>query len=175
MLEAASRSLKFLDINLRKDCYSLDIIKFSLGQANALKLNEDEAHQLGALLSVNHDTIPVFCETIMSEWTLQYCLVTLANAGAFVMADNGEQLYVPGYQVQLVDSLGAGDAFSAGFIHKALRGASLLDSCEFGNVLGAIVATQVGATEAIAQSAIDAFAAKQQPRNVHPELTAYIV
>lgn len=68
-----------------------------------------------------------------------------------------------------VDSLGSGDAFSAGFTHKILRGASMEEAVAFGNVLGAIVATQTGATTCIAQEDIDRFLEQRVERSIHPE------
>jgi sugar/nucleoside kinase (ribokinase family) len=76
--------------------------------------------------------------------------------------------------VELADSLGAGDAFSAGFIHKTLRDSTLTDACQFGNVLGAIVATQVGATGDIPEGAVENFINKQYERKVYSKLKSYI-
>ncbi len=169
LLDGAPRAMTFLDINLRKDCYDEDSVTLSLGDADVLKLNEDEAHTLGRMLGLRHDTLRRFCEDIVAEWGVEYCLVTLGKNGAFGYAGDGRETYAPGYQIKLADSLGSGDAFSAGFVHKILRGASLPEAVAFGNVLGAIVATQTGATTPIAQSQIDQFQSQKMERNVHPE------
>jgi len=161
--------LKLLDINLRKDCYDESSVVFSLGNADVLKLNEDEAHTLGRMLKLRHDTLRGFCEDIVAEWGVEYCLVTLGENGAYGYAGDGRQTYAPGYKVQLADSLGAGDAFSAGFVHQILRGNSLQEAVAFGNILGALVATQVGATTPITQDDIDRFQDRKMERNVHPE------
>lgn len=162
-------ALKLLDINLRKKCYSQDSVKFSLGHADVLKLNEDEAHALGDMLGVPHDTLPHFCADVVRRWDLRYCLVTLGEKGAFGVSANGENTYAPGYKVALADSLGSGDAFSAGFVWQVLRGAPLAEAVGFGNVLGAIVATQTGATAPIATAELEAFVDRDLERNVHAE------
>ncbi|MHC4112146.1 MAG: carbohydrate kinase family protein [Planctomycetota bacterium] len=149
LLERADISLKLLDINLRKDCYSLETIIFSLQKADVLKLNEDEAHQLGRMLDVSHENIPEFCEEMLTKWYLKHCVVTLGEKGAFAMSAGGERVYVPGYKVKLADSIGSGDAFSAGFVSKLLRGMSISQATRFGNVLGALVATKEGATSEV--------------------------
>jgi len=172
LLERAPDALKLLDINLRKDCYDEHSVAFSLREANVLKLNEEEAHVLGAMLNIRHDTIAGFCEAVLDIWGLQFCLVTLGEKGAFGLSAAGARTYAPGYKVALADSLGSGDAFSAGFVHKILRDASLEQAVAFGNVLGAIVATQTGATAQIARSDIDDFLAQRTERNVHPEFEA---
>lgn len=169
LLERASQAMKLLDINLRKDCYGRESVAFSLRKADVLKLNEDEAHELGEMIGIGHDTLTTFCEAIVSEWALRFCLVTLGEKGAFGMSAEGERTYAPGYKVALVDSLGSGDAFTAGFVHQVLRGAAFADAVQFGNALGAIVATQTGATAPIAQTDISAFLGRDMGRNVHSE------
>ncbi len=169
LLEAAADALKLLDVNLRKDCYDERSVLFSIGQADVLKLNEDEAHVLGEMLNVPHGTIGQFCEAAVEKWGLQFCVVTLGENGAFGLSALGETAYAPGYKVSLVDSIGSGDAFSAGFVHEILRDASLQETVAFGNALGAIVATQTGATAPIASDDVDRFLAQEIERNVHPE------
>jgi fructokinase len=172
LLEKATGALKFLDINLRKDCYDEHSVAFSLGHADVLKLNEDEAHSLGEMLGISHRTLGAFCESIVAEWGVQFCLVTLGEKGAFGYAADGEQTYAPGYRVTVTDSLGSGDAFSAGFVHKILRGAALDEAVAFGNILGAIVATQTGATAPIPRAEIERFQDQSIERTVHREFKA---
>ena len=173
MLQHASNCLLFLDINLRKACFSPETIQSSLQAAHILKLNETEAGQLAEILDTGTTTIPDFAAKMIAQWELDYCLVTLAEKGVYAHSQTGEQLYIPGYRVVLVDSLGAGDAFSAGFIHKILRNASMKEACEFGNVLGAIVATQAGATAAITAQHLAAFQQQSHDRIVAPQFEKY--
>jgi len=169
LLQRAPQALKLLDINLRKDCYDPDSVTFSLASADALKLNEDEAHEVGEMLGIGHETLADFCRAITERWNLRYCLVTLGAQGAFGVSADGEQTYAAGYKVELVDSLGSGDAFSAGFVHKILQGAPLAEAVAFGNVLGAVVATQTGATVPIDNGDIKAFGRRKIERTVHSE------
>lgn len=168
LLEEAATGLKLLDINLRKECYSLETITSSLEKADVLKLNEAEAREIGRMLNISHHSLPEFCTQIVDKWSIKQCLVTLAEKGVFAASGDGRQVYVPGYKVKLADSLGSGDAFAAGFVHKTLGGESLAAACEFGNVIGAIVATQTGATAAVRQADIDRFVQEDIERIVHP-------
>ena len=61
----------------------------------------------------------------------------------------------PGYPIKLVDSVGAGDAFTAGLLHAYLRGASLSQMAEVGNLCGSYVAGQQGATPPLSAELID--------------------
>jgi fructokinase len=169
LLDTPTNALKLLDMNLRKECYDEQSVVFSLGCADVLKLNEDEAHVVGRMLGLRHHTLRGFCEGIVAEWGVEYCLITLGGYGAFGYQANGRETYAPGYQIELVDSLGAGDAFSAGFVHKILHGASLEEAVAFGNGLGALVATQTGATAPIARDEIDRFFHSRMERRFHPE------
>jgi fructokinase len=174
LLERAGQSLKLLDINLRKDCYSPETVRFSLQKADVLKLNEDEAHHLGRMLGVSHRNIPEFCEEMLDRWSLKHCVVTLGEKGAFAMSARGEKIYVPGCRVKLADSIGSGDAFSAGFIHKLLHGSPINQAAQFGNVLGALVATKEGATSPITLDEIDLFHNQIFDRNMYPGLEKFI-
>jgi len=172
LLACTEHSLKFLDINLRKNCYTRETIGTSLEAADILKLNETEAGDLARILKLSGAGIPEWGAQLMDRWHLKHCLVTLAERGVFAVSDT-EQIYLPGHQVDLVDSLGAGDAFSAGFVHRILHGDSLKSACEFGNWLGALVASKKGATAPIQPEEIEAFRRQKSELNYHPELTRF--
>ncbi len=172
LIEEARGVLKLFDINMRKECYNKEIVLYSLGKADILKLNEDEAKELGAMLGIPAGTIPEFCSQIVQSQSLKYCVVTLGPKGAFAASNTGEQVYAPGYKVDLVDSLGSGDAFSAGFVDRILSGASLREACEYGNMLGAVVATQKGATQPIGRKDIEIFEQTQTERITETALVA---
>ena len=174
LIRHAVNSLKLLDINLRKDCYTLESVRFSLECADILKLNEDEAHRLERMLDITCDGLDDFCRRILDRWKLEYCVVTLAEKGALAVSVRGDSVYVPGYKVDPVDSLGSGDAFSAGFVHKILRGESAAQACEFGNVLGALVATHEGGTAPLTDESIEQFLDKNWERAIYAGLEKFI-
>ena len=70
------------------------------------------------------------------------------------------------------DPLGSGDAFSAGFISKILSGSDLREACRFGNQLGAIVATQAGATQTIHKNEMEV--SGDTKYNFHADLSDFI-
>ncbi|MBN1290363.1 MAG: hypothetical protein JXB48_00865 [Candidatus Latescibacteria bacterium] len=140
LLEISSQSIKVLDINLRKKCYSKETIIFSLDKADVLKLNEDEAVILSHMLELHETEIPRLCNIMTETWSLRYCIVTFAEKGAYLCTDSGQAVYEPGFKVQYVDSVGSGDAFTAGFVHAILNGETPQEACRLGNILGALVA-----------------------------------
>ncbi len=174
LLEDSSGCLKVLDINLRKNCYCRETVDYSLGHADLLKLNDDEVKVLGGLLGLAADSPIAFSNEVMERYPIKHCLVTFGEHGALVVSRTGETVYEPGYRVKLEDSVGSGDAFTAGFVHKYLCGQSVRESCHFGNMLGAIVATQVGGTEPVSAEQIEQFERNATKRNMLPELERYL-
>lgn len=174
VLKAARKAFRFYDVNLRRGCYTPEIVRFSLSHADAIKLNDHETDVLGRMLSIKFGSIPRFCEELMRRWkSLKFCLVTLGGRGAYARSRDGDEVYVPGYRITVADTVGAGDAFSAGFIHAVMHGQSLRHACESGNILGAIVATQKGATRPISGRMRAAFVEKKTGRIVDPEFRRY--
>ena len=175
LIELADNSLKLLDINLRRDCYNLDTVTYSLEKADILKLNENELYEVAEMLNIASHPAKIsnpfrLCEDIIEKWSLRYCVVTLGEKGAFALSDKNEKVYDPGYKIDLVDSLGTGDAFTAGFAYCILRDLSLSEACELGNILGAIASTQAGATSSITWDDIDRFKSKPMERICSEEI-----
>ncbi|RPJ80668.1 MAG: hypothetical protein EHM18_18145 [Acidobacteria bacterium] len=106
---------------------------------------------------------------------LEAVVVTLGGKGVLAASPQEEQpVYVPGFRVPVVDSLGSGDAFSAGFIHRLLRGATLGEACVFGNLMGAVSATKRGATASISRDEITELGRQSGvERIVEPELAKF--
>jgi fructokinase len=175
VLAAAPRSLKFLDLNLRRDCFSRETILISLEHAEVLKMNSAEADHLAGLLNLRHRALPDCCAAFLEKWGLKCCVVTLGESGVFAAAANGDNVYLPGYAVEVIDTCGSGDALAAGFVHEYLRGRALADCCDLGNALGALVATRKGATAPIATADLDAFRQAQHRRVCEPALKPYAV
>jgi fructokinase len=159
LLDVSNSCLKFLDINLRKDCYSLQTVTGSLKRADILKMNLPEAHYLAELFEISLTSLPDFCAEMIEEWSLRCCLVTLGEHGVFAESVNGDKVYVPGLAIDVVDTCGSGDAFSAGFIHEYLQRKPLADCCRFGNQLGALAATRRGGNAPISPVELDRFGA----------------
>jgi len=173
LLDVPAKGVRFLDINLRKDCFFRETITESLTKTNVLKLNLQEAHYLAEVFEISLGSLPDFCAELMEEWSLSTCLVTLGEHGAFAAAADQTKVYVPGYEIKVADTCGAGDAFSAGFIHQYLRGKSLADCCQFGNALGAMVAMQRAATTPISIEEVRRFLNTRRGRLHEPSLRSF--
>lgn len=176
LLEYTESSITFLDINLRKHCYSRETVDYSMRKADILKLNDDEVAVLSEMLSLSSADIPGFCREVTETFSIRACLVTLGSEGVFVYSAEDGNGYIPGYKVDVADTVGSGDAFSAGFIHAYLRGEPIFDAAAFGNALGALTATKQGGTAPVAPSSLECLLADaNHPRIIKKALQHFNV
>ena len=169
-----SGKFRLLDINLRKNCYTDDIVERSLEQAGILKLNDEELIELAELCRLQGDSILARTENLLKRADLEYCVVTLGERGALAISKEGEKVYIPGYRINLVDPCGSGDGFTAGFIHSLLSGHTLSAACRLGNALGAMIARQAGATQPISYDEVLAFMETNRPAVIDKEFAKFI-
>jgi fructokinase len=137
---------RLLDLNLRPDCWTPESVRSSIAAADVLKLNDGEMDAVASLYGFDGPFLRLARE-LLDRTRLELLVVTLGEGGAFALPRAGAPVYAPAFAAQVVDTVGSGDAFTAGFIHGLLEGKGLLDCVRYGNALGAIVAGQRGATQ----------------------------
>lgn len=137
----------FYDMNLRTGHWDFALVQRLSRLASILKLNEAEAETLFHLTSGNGAafTLEEFCREWARTFDIDVICVTLGPAGCCVY-DHGEIHRVPGFAVKVCDTVGAGDAFAAAFLHGYGRGWPILETARFANSLGSLVASRSGAT-----------------------------
>jgi fructokinase len=137
----------FYDMNLRHGHWTVPLIQRLCKLASVLKLNEVEAKLLGEVNGIPADTftLQAFCKATAEQYELDAICITLGAAGCCVYEEDSFHS-VPGYPVVVHDSVGAGDAFSAAFLHGYHRGWAIERAARFANGLGSIVASRAGAT-----------------------------
>ena len=158
--------VKFLDINLRKKCYTAASIEESLRMTNILKTNDEELLITKELLNLKHENLKELAQETIEKYKLEILLCTLGSNGAFCLTNEDVFYYDPGYQISLGDTVGSGDAFSAGFVHYYMDGYPIDEALRFGNAAGAMVATTTGATSMISKDEILNFMAVPHKRNM---------
>jgi fructokinase len=143
--------VRVFDVNLRAPFYSSEVVQESLELATVMKMNETEVPLVLGLLG-----LPVFdahapgalrtgAERLLAEFpTLKMVAVTCGGNGSLLVTPEAWHRH-PGIPVQVADTIGAGDAFTAAITHYMLRGADLATLNESGNRWGGWVASQVGA------------------------------
>jgi fructokinase len=175
LLEAFGGRFAILDINLRPDCYTEESIRLSLERADILKLNDGEARALAELYALDGRPLTGVVQGLFRRSSLELIVVTLGERGALAAARDGELVYHPAFAVELVDPLGSGDAFTAGFVHALLREEPLSAACRYGNALGAMVARQEGATQTIDLLEVAPFIEAASPGPLEEGLKNYLV
>lgn len=157
--------VKFLDINLRKKCYTAASVEESLRMTNILKANDEELQMTKELLGLKGVTLKDLAKEVIEAFKIDIILCTLGENGAFCLTKDQLFHYDPGYQITLGDTVGAGDAFSAGFVHYYMNGKGIEEALRFGNAAGAMVSTTTGATSPISKVQILDFMNTPHKRN----------
>ena len=83
---------------------------------------------------------------------VELLIVKRGSRGASVFAE-GRRIDGPALQLEVIDSVGAGDTFNAGFLHQWIRRASLETCLAYGNLAAGLSVTRSGAIEAFNDSA----------------------
>ncbi|MGC9343221.1 MAG: PfkB family carbohydrate kinase [Bacteroidales bacterium] len=169
LIDSAENALKFCDINLRKECYNLQIIERSLNKATVVKLNHHEVLELGSLPGINEKQLIPVIRRLVEIYPLDTCLVTLEDEGALALDKTGNIYYSPGFNVNMEDPLGAGDAFSAAFLNEFLKSGDIIKSLDSGNLFGAMVVGQKGAMQPITREMTASFITSHKGRKVKEE------
>jgi fructokinase len=146
-----------LDLNLRRGCYTPESIRRSVARAGILKLNDAEARVLAGIYGLAGDELPEIARGLLAAPRLQHVVITLGAGGALACSRSGQTVYHPAYRVRPVDTVGCGDAFTAAFLRTLLSGGTTWEALRDGSALGALVATQQGATQPADGQALAAF------------------
>jgi fructokinase len=133
-------------MNLRTGHWNKELIERLSRAATVLKLNDAEAELLFRLTSgTGKFALEEFCRSWSAQYGVQTICVTLGAEGCAVL-QSGVFHRFPGFRVHVADTVGAGDAFAAGFLHGLQAEWAIERTASFANALGAVVASRPGAT-----------------------------
>jgi fructokinase len=139
----ALASVKVYDVNLRPPHYSPKLIEQLLSYADIVKMNHYELIEImswfGKVISQ-----PEAMEYIKLRFKLDKVLITRGEKGAILLDEKGF-IEHNGFQVEVADTIGSGDAFLAAFLSKILKGMDAGQALAFASATGALVATKSGA------------------------------
>lgn len=165
LIHEAPDVVKFLDINLRKKCFTPATVEESLRMTNILKTNDDELLVTKELLGLKNENLKDLAKEVLETFHIEIILCTLGSNGAFCLTQDDVFCYDPGYQISLEDTVGSGDAFSAGFVHYYMNGYPIDEALRFGNAAGAMIAMTTGATAPVSKEEILNFMVIPNNRN----------
>ena len=136
--------LKVFDINLRQHFYSIDVIEASCQRANVLKINEEELVIVSELLRLGTPLVEQQCRLLMERFSLDMLVLTCGSNGSYIFTPVETSFRVTPL-VQVADTVGAGDSFTATLVADLLKGAPVGVAHEHAVQLAAYVCTQQGA------------------------------
>lgn len=140
---AGAKALKIFDINLRQHYYGKDVIEESLQMADILKINDEELKVVKDMFGLEGGEVKV-CRSLIDSYGLRLVILTKGEAGSEVITM--EEVMTRGAgKVNVVDTVGAGDAFTAAFTVCYLRGKSLSDCQRIASETAAYVCSNKGA------------------------------
>lgn len=138
-------AVRVFDVNLRGNFYSAEAIAESMQLTDIVKLNDEELPKIMELGGLDHTDERSSAEKLLRLHDLKLVCVTRGCRGSLLVSESGCNEH-RGFRVKVADTIGAGDAFTAGLVHEYLHGASLDGMNEVANLVGAWVASQAGGT-----------------------------
>ncbi|MGZ7084292.1 MAG: carbohydrate kinase family protein [Candidatus Angelobacter sp.] len=145
LLTGAPTARHLYDVNLRMDSFTPELVRTLARHAHVLKLNEQELPALQEIGQIQGDSREQFCRNCLRVFQLHAVCITLGPQGCALLRNN-EYLELPGFPVQVADTIGAGDAFSAALLHGLNAGWPSRQIIDFANRVGALVASRPGGT-----------------------------
>ncbi|MCR5071016.1 MAG: carbohydrate kinase [Bacteroidales bacterium] len=136
-------ALRVFDINLRQHYYSKEVIEASLELSDILKINDEEIRIVANLFNLTGDDTAA-CRALIERYGLKFVILTRGADGSEVITADEAIPQAVG-QVEVVDTVGAGDSFTAAFVVAYLRGDSLADAQRLANETAAYVCSCKGA------------------------------
>lgn len=143
LANANPECIKVLDLNLRSPYYDYQVIKSSLYFADILKLSSSELKIVTELFHLSGSPSDQI-RFLMKEFNLKVVALTAGSKGSLIITSDRESRH-PGFPVNVVDTVGAGDAFTAALVNGLLNNDDLDQINEFANQLASYVCTQKGA------------------------------
>lgn len=137
-------ALKVYDINLRQHFWSKELIEASLEMANVFKINDEELETLKPVFGLENMDTDQACRYFMKKFSLDMLVLTAGDKFSSIYYGN-EKSTIETPRVEVVDAVGAGDAFSGSLIGSLLTGKSIKEAHKEAVETAAYVCTQAGA------------------------------
>jgi fructokinase len=135
---------KIFDINLRQNFYDKEIIENSLNKCNILKINDEELVIIFRMFGYPGIDLQDTCWKLINKYELKMLILTCGTNGSYVFA-SGEVSFLETPNVNVADTVGAGDSFTAAFCASIIKGKSVRKAHKLAVDVSAYICTQSGA------------------------------
>ena len=139
---------KIFDINLRQGFYTKDTLCNSMRKCNILKINDEELVTVSRMFGYPGIDLQDKCWILLAKYNLKMLILTCGVNGSYVFTP-GEVSFVETPKVEVADTVGAGDSFTAAFVASILKGLPIPDAHKMAVETSAFVCTQNGAMPAL--------------------------
>ena len=113
------KALRIFDINLRQEFYSKELIDQNLHLANVVKFNDDEYEILRGMYDLPNDEL-LFIREMINRFDLSHLVFTKGGDGSY-FSDRDFTSYLRTPEIEIVDTIGAGDSFTATIVMGILN------------------------------------------------------
>lgn len=137
-------SLVVFDVNLRQGFYTKEILCNSMKRCNILKINDEELVTVSRMFGYPGIDLQDKCWILLGKYNLKMLILTCGINGSYVFTP-GNVSFQPTPKVEVADTVGAGDSFTAAFIASILRGKSVEEAHSLAVRTSAFVCTKKGA------------------------------
>ena len=144
-------ALKIFDINLRQHFYTRELIEQALLRCDILKINDDEIIVIGKLFGWEKKSDLEICQQLLHDHAIEIVVLTKGTDGSIVITET-ETSFLPTPVVEVVDTVGAGDSFTAAFVSSLLKGKCIQEAHHIAVNVSAFVCTQHGAMPVVPKS-----------------------
>jgi fructokinase len=155
VLASARNAITVFDVNLRQHYFDRDVLESSLTASRWAKLNDGELVVLRDLFGLTGSGENALVADLRQRFDLELVALTRGEKGCLVQTAD-EEVAAAGVCVEVVDTVGAGDAFTAGLVTAVLEGRDVAGAARFANRLAARVAASRGGTPRIDRREIEA-------------------
>jgi len=140
-----SNGLKLLDVNLREPYNTQDMVEPLLQKSDVIKVNDDELKVFANWYQLDDTNEKEFLTHLSKKFNAQIICVTKGDKGASLFCEG--KLYThAGFKINMIDSVGAGDAFLGGLVASIIQKKPYNEALKFACATGAFVASKAGAT-----------------------------
>ena len=142
---------KIFDINLRQGFYTKEILCNSMRKCNILKINDEELVTISRMFGYPGIDLQDKCWILLAKYNLKMLILTCGVNGSYVFTP-GEVSFVETPKVEVADTVGAGDSFTAAFVASILKGLPIPEAHKLAVETSAFVCTQNGAMPVLPDS-----------------------
>lgn len=138
-------TLIIFDVNLRQRFYTKDVLDASMRKCNVLKINDEELVTISRMLGYPGTDLQSKCWILLGRYNLKMLILTCGVNGSYIFT-SGNMSYLATPMVEVADTVGAGDSFTATFTSSIIKGLGVAEAHRRAVNVSAFVCTQHGAT-----------------------------